>query len=132
MLENRLDEALEDARDKLVGELNKTDDSGKTEGDEIEDNVLGTVDNALNAGKMGLTLFDGQLKDALSDASNETGLFSDAPIGGYVNGTESKERGADGFIDQINNYYGVFSNQAKDSVKAGFDKIQELLGVGDK
>ena len=123
MLQNRLNDVLEDAREEVVGELNKTDDSGKPIGEEIEEKVLGTVDNALNAGKVALTFFDGQLKDALTDVGNETGLFSDAPIGGYMNGTKSNERGADGFVDQINNQYGLLSKLVEDSVKTGLGEV---------
>lgn len=123
VLKNRLNELLEDARKETVGELNKTDDSGKPVGEEIENKVLSTVENALNAGKVGLTFFGGQLKDTLNDAGNNTGLFSDAPIGGYVNGTKSNERGADGFVDQINNQYGLISKLVEDSVKTELGDI---------
>lgn len=118
-----MNEVLEDAREEAVGELNKTDESGKPFGEEIEDKVLNTVDNALNAGKLGLTFFSGQLKDELNDVGNNTGLFSDAPIGGYVNGSKSNERGADGFVDQINNQYGIISKLVEDSVKTGLGDI---------
>lgn len=86
----------------------------------------------MNLGKLGLMFYDGQVKDVLSEASNDTGLFSDAPIGGFVNGTDSNERGAVGFIDQINNYYDVFGNLIKDSLKSGFDKVKGLLGGEQK